>query len=209
MVSNPHALILLTALVGAGGLGCDRDKSGAEGAEAKAKARGRVEAVAAEADPRFEPSEFCERWHPGDEGPRFSFPPLASGSGPAPAPGPVRWVNLWATWCGPCIEEFPRLAKWQARLGEAGHRTELVFVSVDDADADLDGFYASHPEVRGSLQIADPDQLPTWLGELGLSPESVLPVHLFVDGAGQLRCVRMGGVGPEDYAGVENVISAL
>ena len=48
-----------------------------------------------------------------------------------------------------------------------------------------------------------------WLVALGLPANAVLPIHLFVDAAGRLRCVRMGGVGAEDYAGVEAVIGSI
>lgn len=171
-----------------------------------AGSRSRFEAVEAQSDPRFAPDQFCENWQPGG-GPAFSFPPLAGAA--APAAGPVRWVNVWATWCKPCIEEFPRIVDWKAKLDATGHPTEVVFISNDAADVDLGGFAKAHPEVAESLRISDPEQLSAWLVSLGLPANAVLPIHLFVDAAGRLRCVRMGGVGPEDYAGVEAVIGSI
>lgn len=192
--------LALTGLVSACGGG------NTEPSSSSAKSRSRFEAVEAQADPRFAPDQFCENWQ-ADGGPEFSFPPLVGAA--APAPGPVRWVNVWATWCEPCIEEFPRIADWKAKLDATGHPTEVVFVSVDGADVDLGGFAKAHPEVEGSLRISDPEQLSSWLVALGLPANAVLPIHLFVDAAGRLRCVRMGGVGAEDYAGVEAVIGSI
>ncbi|KIG14976.1 Thioredoxin [Enhygromyxa salina] len=177
-----------------------------------AGSRSRFEAVEAEADPRFAPDQFCENWQ-ADGGPAFSLPPLAgaagAGSGAGPGAGSARWVNVWATWCKPCIEEFPRIADWTAKLAGAGHRTELVFISVDGADVNLEEFAKLHPEVADTLQISDPEQLSGWLEGLGLPANAVLPIHLFVDAAGRLRCVRMGGVGAEDFPGVEQVLGSI
>lgn len=39
-------------------------------------------------------------------------------------------IDLWATWCGPCVEAFPELA----RIYEQTHSTGLVILSVDQAD---------------------------------------------------------------------------
>jgi thiol-disulfide isomerase/thioredoxin len=191
--------LVLTGLVPACGGGKSEPSS--------AGSRSRFEAVEAQADPRFAPDQFCENWQ-ADGGPAFSFPPLA-GDAAAPASGPVRWVNVWATWCKPCIEEFPRIADWKAKLDATGHPTEVVFVSVDGADVDLGEFTKTHPEVADTLRISDPEQLSSWLVALGLPANAVLPIHLFVDAAGRLRCVRMGGVGAEDYAGVEAVIGSI
>jgi thiol-disulfide isomerase/thioredoxin len=191
--------LALTGVVG----GCGGGKT----EPASAGSRSRYEAVEAQADPRFAPDQFCENWQPGG-GPAFSFPPLA-GAATAPAAGPVRWVNVWATWCKPCIEEFPRIADWKAKLDATGHPTEVVFISDDAADVDLGEFTKAHPEVEGTLRISDPEQLSSWLVALGLPANAVLPIHLFVDAAGRLRCVRMGGVGAEDYAGVEAVIGSI
>jgi thiol-disulfide isomerase/thioredoxin len=181
---------------------CDGDKS----ASKSAGSRSRYESVEAKADPRFAPDQFCENWQ-ADGGPQFSFPSLAGDA--APSPGPIRWVNVWATWCKPCIEEFPRIADWKAKLDATGHPTEVVFVSVDGADVNLEEFTKTHPEVAGTLRISDPELLSGWLETLGLPGNAVLPIHFFVDGAGKLRCVRMGGVGAEDYPGIEAVIGSI
>lgn len=37
-------------------------------------------------------------------------------------------INMWATWCGPCVEEFPHIVKLQHRYPE---ELQVVFVSAD------------------------------------------------------------------------------
>jgi thiol-disulfide isomerase/thioredoxin len=62
--------------------------------------------------------------------------------------GKVTVVNLWATWCGPCVLEMPTLAKLQAEY--AGKPVEVVPVSVDSASA-LDKakqFIAQHAPLK-------------------------------------------------------------
>jgi len=46
------------------------------------------------------------------------------------APGePITLLNVWATWCGPCVKEFPELVTMQRMYG---HRAfELVTLSLD------------------------------------------------------------------------------
>lgn len=39
-------------------------------------------------------------------------------------------VNFWATWCPPCVEEFPSMVEMRRQL--AGKDIRLVFVSVDE-----------------------------------------------------------------------------
>jgi len=41
-------------------------------------------------------------------------------------------VNIWATWCLPCVEEFPYIMDLKQQYGEA---FELVFVSADFEEA--------------------------------------------------------------------------
>jgi thiol-disulfide isomerase/thioredoxin len=43
--------------------------------------------------------------------------------------GKVILLNLWATWCAPCLKELPSLDRLQAQLGS--DRFQVVAVSVD------------------------------------------------------------------------------
>lgn len=49
--------------------------------------------------------------------------------------GRVVLLNLWATWCGPCIEEMPSLDRLQAKLGEQDLAVVAVSQDVQDPDS--------------------------------------------------------------------------
>ncbi len=42
-------------------------------------------------------------------------------------------VNLWATWCGPCVEEMPYFVKVAREM--KGRRVKFIFISLDLGDA--------------------------------------------------------------------------
>ena len=48
---------------------------------------------------------------------------------PADFHGKVILLNLWATWCAPCIRELPSLDRLNAKLG--GESFEVVALSID------------------------------------------------------------------------------
>ena len=148
---------------------------------------------------------FCDAKH-GDGAPAFVTPPLA-GDATLPAPAAKwRWVNVWATWCKPCVEEMPRLLAWQGKLA-ATTPIELAFVSVDESDDDIAAFRKLHPETPPSVRLANPEAQGAWLTQLGLDAGAPIPVHVFVDPAGRVRCVRSGGVREQDFAMIEALLA--
>ncbi|TPV95065.1 MAG: redoxin domain-containing protein [Myxococcales bacterium FL481] len=167
----------------------------------------RVNAVAAAAKPAEATAGFCERQANPEQAQTFSFPPLA-GAAPTAVAG-WRWVNVWATWCKPCIAEMPMMARWRERFRDDKLDVDVTFLSVDDSQAAIDRFAPKHPDVpTDGPRIANVDGLEPWLASIGLSANSVLPIHLFVDPQNKLRCVRMGGVSAEDYGAIKHVIAS-
>lgn len=189
---------LLAAVAG----GCEKQESTApEGA-----AHARVNAVAAKPAAEADLDAFCDRRFAADAAPRLEPLPLADDAAWPRADSGWQWINVWATWCKPCVEEMPRLQRWQKELVADGVPLSLDFVSADVDDETVADFRARHPEVPDGVRLADPDALPGWLASLSPELGAVLPVHVFVDERGTVRCVRAAGVEDADRDEVEALL---
>lgn len=75
---------------------------------------------------------------PGDAMPILTLPDLQGQ--PTELPGAFAGrpllINVWASWCGPCVEEMPELARFSTQQGERG--TQVVGMALDSADAVLE-----------------------------------------------------------------------
>ena len=47
--------------------------------------------------------------------------------------GKTVFLNIWATWCGPCVGEMPSIARLAANPRLKGKNIEFVCVSIDDS----------------------------------------------------------------------------
>lgn len=79
-------------------------------------------------------------------------------------------VNMWATWCGPCIEEMPELSALDAMYEDI----KVVGLDMEDLPrADLDAFLTKHPVVYPIAPI-DPAQPPPGFGAVQFLPKTWL-----------------------------------
>ena len=92
--------------------------------------------------------------------------------------GQVVMINFWASWCGPCRQEFPILDRMYRKYAPMGF--SLVAVNVESDTTDAERFLSQLPV---SFTVAyDHDNLVS--GEYGVS---AMPTTLIVDRKGQVR----------------------
>lgn len=92
-------------------------------------------------------------------------------------------VNKWASWCGPCRDEFP---EFQDVAKQLGNRVAFLGVNVNDADSDAKEFLRRFPVPYPSY--SDPEtkiskQLP---------PAKYAPVTNIYDASGRLVHTEAG-----------------
>jgi thiol-disulfide isomerase/thioredoxin len=68
--------------------------------------------------------------------------------------GKVVLLNLWATWCAPCVKEMPSLDALQARLGGTGF--EVVALSLDRGGRTVVEPFLAKLGVRNLTMYLDP-----------------------------------------------------
>lgn len=189
-----HTIVFLVVL------GCSEKKEAA----APVVPAGRGESVQAKA-PDQAIAGFCDVVG-GAEAKVFQWPELAADSQGQPAQDGKRWINVWATWCRPCVNEMPLLQQWQERLDGTGVKVDLSFLSVDVNARDVSSFRALHPEIPETFRVSDAGKIPDLFGSIGLDPAAPIPVHIFVDDNDKILCVRAGSVQETDYRTIRAIL---
>jgi thiol-disulfide isomerase/thioredoxin len=95
-------------------------------------------------------------------------------------------LNVWASWCGPCIEEMPELQRFAASQGANG--TQVVGIALDDAEA-VRTFLQRVP-VDYPILLDIPGRADAGV-QLG-NPKGVLPYSVLVSADGRLLRQRIG-----------------
>jgi thiol-disulfide isomerase/thioredoxin len=160
--------LLVVALAIIALAGCSKPQPELAGNQAQA---------AAEAGPR----KGVDRSHKGQPAPAATFNnPDGGEMSLADFHGVPVLVNLWATWCAPCVKELPTLDKL-AQAHDVDGELGVVAISQDHGPhASVVAFLKSHGlRDLGAYQDSD-------MGLSGaLGPEAVLPTSILIDANGR------------------------
>ena len=129
---------------------------------------------------------------PGDAMPAVRLPDLEGNlqSLPGPYAGRPLLINVWASWCGPCIEEMPELERFTRSQGRDG--TQVVGLALD-TPANIREFLERVPVTYPILvDSPGPDDASVWLG----NRKGVLPYTVLVNAEGRILKQKIGPFAP-------------
>ncbi|MBB1472916.1 TlpA family protein disulfide reductase [Luteimonas sp. MC1782] len=105
---------------------------------------------------------------------------------PDHAAGRPLLVNLWASWCGPCIEEMPELERFAVEQGANG--VQVIGIALDDQNAVEDFLTRIPVSYPIAIDIPGPRDAGVQLG----NPRGVLPYTVLIGSDGRLLKQRIG-----------------
>ena len=129
--------------------------------------------------------------------PDLTLPCLGGGKAVAlrgAAPGVPTLVNVWATWCGPCVREVPTLVAFTRK---AAGKVDVVGIDTEDESDKALTFASQYGMHYPSLVDADGKVLRAY----GSGP----PITLFVEGDGRVAFVKQGEL--HSVAEVEKLVA--
>lgn len=101
------------------------------------------------------------------------------------AAGEVAVINIWATWCGPCIHEIPAMNKIVKEY--KGQNVRFLAFS-DEPKSKLDAFQKKKPDFEFAYEMSFGNQkainlLKTLEKQRG---GTAIPIHILIDKNGQV-----------------------
>lgn len=95
-------------------------------------------------------------------------------------------INVWASWCGPCIEEMPELQRFAMAQGAEG--VQVIGLALDSPEAVRDFLSRVPVGYPIVLDTPGPADASVWLG----NAKGVLPYTVLVDADGRIARQKIG-----------------
>lgn len=114
--------------------------------------------------------------------------------------GKVVFINMWATWCPPCIEEMPSLNRLYDHYKD-DENIEFLFVEVDNDYQKAEKFLKDNKYTVPLYSISG--SLPPELAS------NAIPTTVIIDGRGEVNIKHLGAADYDDpgiYAHIDNLL---
>ncbi|MDG6079960.1 DsbE family thiol:disulfide interchange protein [Erythrobacter litoralis] len=126
----------------------------------------------------------------GEKLPYFELPSAVEGRPSVTsanfADGRPRLLNIWASWCLPCIAEAPQLAELERR------GADIVGIAIRDKPEDIAAFLDEHGNPYSSIGRDDVSEVQLGIGSSGV------PETFVIDGDGVITYQHIGDVRAPD-----------
>ncbi len=127
--------------------------------------------------------EVISKLKPGTPSPTFDYENHAGGkTALSDLKGKYIYIDLWATWCSPCVREIPHLKALEEELED----TNIEFVSISLDEAWSEGTWrkmVKEEELIGTQLLADNGWGSTFVKEYGVQG---IPHFIIVDEQGKI-----------------------
>lgn len=153
---------------------------------------------------------FCDKSYPasGESAKRFVPAALRPFGAAAEKAKGWTWVNVWATWCKPCVEEMGVLNRWHEAFAREQLPISFELLSIDEESAQPALEEWSAKNLPGPIKwVRSEADFGTFLDALGVERTAAIPIHALVDPKGQVRCVRVGAIHEQNYGSVRDLIA--
>lgn len=102
--------------------------------------------------------------------------------------GRVVFLNFWATWCGPCIEELPELQAFAQQQSELENGAVVLAINSYDVTEEIEKFFADN-----DIELPDVPVLLDKNGEISRQyGVGGMPTTYIIDAEGMVSQMKMG-----------------
>jgi cytochrome c biogenesis protein CcmG/thiol:disulfide interchange protein DsbE len=137
-----------------------------------------------------EKDQFVESTMIGEPLPAFALKPAFAGLPGARRAdfvgGQPRLLNIWASWCLPCIAEAPQLEALKAQ------GVEIVGIAIRDRPEDVANFLARHGNPYARIGSDEISEVQLAIGSSGV------PETFVIDASGVIRYQHIGDIRADD-----------
>jgi thiol-disulfide isomerase/thioredoxin len=95
-------------------------------------------------------------------------------------------INVWASWCAPCVEEMPELARFAAAQGD--HGVQVLGLALDSAEGVREFLRRVPVDYPIVLETPGPADASVHLG----NTQGLLPYTVLVDAQGRIVRQKLG-----------------